>query len=113
MKNAGRIITKNESVPQSFLYQPLAYQGRTASIVPSGSSIQRPWGYFAASGTSDQTRTTERQIVYGPSAKIDYEVELAAIIGKPLPMCQRLTPAQAEDHIFGFVLLNDWSGKLF
>jgi len=49
--------------------------------------------------------------VCGPSGALDYELEFAAIIGKPLPMRHRLTATDAAEHIFGFVLLNDWSGK--
>lgn len=53
----------------------------------------------------------EAAVAFGPSQRVDYEVELAAVIGKPLPMRQRLQAADAEDHIFGFVILNDWSGE--
>lgn len=50
-------------------------------------------------------------VVYGPSKAVDYEMEFAAIIGKPLPMRQRLNAVDADEHIFGFVVMNDWSGK--
>ena len=50
-------------------------------------------------------------MIFGPSERVDYEVELAAVIGRPLPMRQRLRPADAEEHIFGYVLMNDWSGE--
>jgi fumarylacetoacetase len=49
-------------------------------------------------------------VVFGPSKQMDYELEFAAIVGKPLPMRQRLKAAEADDYIFGFVVLNDWSG---
>ena len=51
------------------------------------------------------------EIVVGPSEKVDYELEFAAIVGKPLPMGKRLLATEADEHIFGFALLNDWSGK--
>jgi fumarylacetoacetase len=50
-------------------------------------------------------------VVFGPSLAVDYELEFAAIIGKPVPMGQSVDAVAAEDHIFGFVILNDWSGK--
>lgn len=50
-------------------------------------------------------------IIVGPSEKVDYELEFAAIVGKPLPMGKRLLATEADEHIFGFALLNDWSGK--
>lgn len=73
----------------------------------SGTDIERPYGQFKnpAAGDSDDP------ITYAPSQKVDYEVELAAVVGKPLAMRQRLHAKDAEEHIFGFVILNDWSGK--
>jgi fumarylacetoacetase len=50
-------------------------------------------------------------IAYGPSRAVDYEMEFAAIIGKPLPMNARLKAVDVDEHIFGFALLNDWSCK--
>ncbi|KAM5358012.1 hypothetical protein ACJZ2D_015688 [Fusarium nematophilum] len=50
-------------------------------------------------------------VIYSPSQKMDHELELAAIIGKPLPMRQRLKARRADEHIFGFALLNDWSAR--
>ncbi len=51
-------------------------------------------------------------VVFGPSKEVDYELEFAAVVGKPLPMTQRLTASEADGHIFGFLVLNDWSGTL-
>lgn len=52
-----------------------------------------------------------KKIVYGPSRRMDYEMELSAVIGKPLPYGQTVTAQNAGEHIFGFVMLNDWSGE--
>lgn len=52
-----------------------------------------------------------KKIVYGPSRRMDYEMELSAVIGKPLPYGQTVTAENAGEHIFGFVMLNDWSGR--
>ncbi|RGP75123.1 hypothetical protein FLONG3_5807 [Fusarium longipes] len=105
--NAGRIVVNNANPPPGFFHFPIGYQGRTGSIVVSGTDIERPFGQFrnpdAANGGS--------AIIYGPSQKVDYEVELAAIIGKPLSMKQRLNATDAEEHIFGFAILNDWSAR--
>lgn len=107
--NAGRIVVNNPKPPPGFFHFPVGYQGRTSSIVISGTDIERPYGQFRnPAATAGQANA----IVYGPSQKVDYEVELAAVIGKPLPMKQRLNAKDAEEHIFGFVILNDWSGKL-
>ena len=50
-------------------------------------------------------------VIFGPCEKMDYELELGAIIGKPLLRNQRVTAQQAEEHIFGYVLINDWSAR--
>lgn len=75
----------------------------------SGTDIERPLGHFWDS--SESAKSGERKVMFGPSEKFDYELEFAAVIGKPLPMRQRLRATEANDHIFGFVILNDWSGK--
>ncbi|KAJ4120089.1 hypothetical protein NW768_010372 [Fusarium equiseti] len=101
--NAGRIVVNNPHPPPGFFHFPVGYQGRTSSIVTSGTDIERPYGQFR--------NPADGSIIYGPSQKVDYEVELAAVIGKPLGMKQRLNAKDAEDHIFGFVILNDWSAR--
>ncbi|RBR26698.1 uncharacterized protein FIESC28_00481 [Fusarium coffeatum] len=101
--NAGRIVVNNPHPPPGFFHFPVGYQGRTSSIVTSGTDIERPYGQFR--------NPVDGSIIYGPSQKVDYEVELAAVIGKPLGMKQRLNAKDAEEHIFGFVILNDWSAR--
>ncbi|RSL71458.1 hypothetical protein CEP54_001319 [Fusarium duplospermum] len=107
--NAGRIVVGSTQPPPSFFKFPIGYQGRTSSIVVSGTDIERPMGQFRDKSVTDPLG--EKVIVYGPSRQVDYEVELAAIVGKPLPMKQRLNAEDAEEHIFGFVILNDWSAR--
>ncbi|KAI6767463.1 hypothetical protein HG530_005472 [Fusarium avenaceum] len=106
--NAGRIVVNNPKPPPGFFHFPVGYQGRSSSIVISGTDIERPYGQFRNPAA---TAGQENAIIYGPSQKVDYEVELAAVIGKPLPMKQRLNAKDAEEHIFGFVILNDWSAR--
>ncbi|RSL82382.1 hypothetical protein CEP51_005199 [Fusarium floridanum] len=107
--NAGRIVVGSTQPPPSFFKFPIGYQGRTSSIVVSGTDIERPMGQFRDKSVADPL--SEKAIVYAPSRQVDYEVELAAIVGKPLPMKQRLNAEDAEEHIFGFVILNDWSAR--
>ncbi|KAJ5211101.1 hypothetical protein N7491_010921 [Penicillium cf. griseofulvum] len=107
--NAGHIVAGNAKPPPSFFKFPVGYQGRTSSIVVSGTDIERPYGHFLNPKVIDPQR--EETIIFGPSQKVDYEVELAAVIGKPLPMKKRLHAEDADDHIFGFVILNDWSSR--
>ncbi|KAL2681098.1 hypothetical protein Neosp_008701 [[Neocosmospora] mangrovei] len=106
---SGRIVIGSTKPPPSFFKFPIGYQGRTSSIVVSGTDIERPMGQFRDKSVTDPL--SEKAIIYGPSRQVDYEVELAVIVGKPLPMKQKLNAKDAEEHIFGFVILNDWSAR--
>ncbi|KXJ85372.1 hypothetical protein Micbo1qcDRAFT_223328 [Microdochium bolleyi] len=109
VKNAGRIVVNNANPPPAFFQLPVGYQGRCGSILVSGTEIERPIGQFRsrpAPGSNEPVK-----ILCGPSRAVDYEVELAAIVGKPLPMRKRLDAKDAEEHIFGYALFNDWSAR--
>lgn len=84
---------------------PRAVPGRASSLLPSGHPIIRPIGHLFHDG---QTTTT----YVGPSAELDVEVEMAFFIGKPSSHFSRIPVTEAEEHIFGAVLLNDWSSQL-
>ncbi|KAK4452593.1 hypothetical protein QBC34DRAFT_293232 [Podospora aff. communis PSN243] len=101
VSNAGRIAGQRD-LPKAFYSHPIGYQGRASSIVISGTSIPRPKGHFSP----DRIVTT-----FGPSTAVDYELEFAAIIGKPLPWGEQVNIAEVEGHVFGYVLLNDWSAR--
>ncbi|KAJ4506707.1 hypothetical protein HRR86_007536 [Exophiala dermatitidis] len=105
VKNAGRIMIDDERPPPAFFNLPIVYQGRASSVVVSGTPIERPMGQFR-----DKT-TAGTPVIFGASRQMDYELEFAAIVGKPLPMRQRLKASDADEHIFGFVVLNDWSAR--
>jgi len=82
---------------------PVAYHGRASSIVVSGTDIVRPKGQMKAPDAPAPS--------FGPSKRMDFELEVAFVIGKPTQMGQAIPTAAAEDHIFGFVLFNDWSAR--
>ncbi len=87
----------------NWLHLPVGYHGRASSIVVSGTAIHRPKG---------QTKTdAEAMPSFGPSKSLDFELELAFITGKATPLGDSITTTQAEDHIFGLVLFNDWSAR--
>ncbi|UPK90534.1 hypothetical protein LCI18_001469 [Fusarium solani-melongenae] len=110
VQNAGQIMIGQRSAPPSFYKFPMCYQGRASSVVVSGTPIERPVGHFW-DNSERHASAKDRPVVFGPSRKLDYEVEVAAIVRKPLPMGARLNATDADDHIFGFVLMNDWSGE--
>ncbi len=82
---------------------PVAYHGRASSIVISGTPIHRPKGQTMPDGA-------ERP-VFGPSQQLDFELEMAFIIGKPTKLGQSVTTDEAEHYIFGMALFNDWSAR--
>jgi fumarylacetoacetase len=82
---------------------PVGYHGRASSIVVSGTPIRRPKGQQLPAG-SDQP-------VFGPSRLLDFELEMAFVVGKSTEVGESVSVAEAEDYIFGMVLFNDWSAR--
>lgn len=108
--NAGEAVLGSRSLPPGMLHFPIGYSGRASSIVCSGVSVHRPWGQFRLPPHSSSPSPPE--IIFAPTRQLDYELEVAAIIGTPSPSLGTPIPlSRAEDHIFGFVLLNDISAR--
>ncbi|SMR55831.1 unnamed protein product [Zymoseptoria tritici ST99CH_3D1] len=103
--NASEAMTGSRSHPPSFYHQPVGYAGRCSSLDISGSAQERPLGQFWAGKPGNS------EIVFGPSRCMDYELEVGALVGKPLGRRERLLAKDAAEHIFGFVLVNDWSAR--
>jgi fumarylacetoacetase len=82
---------------------PVGYHGRASSIVVSGTPVKRPKGQTKA---DDATMPT-----YGPTRLMDFELEMGFIVGKANELGNPVPVDQAEDHIFGMVLFNDWSAR--
>jgi fumarylacetoacetase len=82
---------------------PVGYNGRASSVIVSGTPLHRPLGQTMPPGA---TRPS-----FGPSQKLDLELEVGAIIGVPTTLGTRIKCEAALDHVFGLVLLNDWSAR--
>ncbi|KAL4929751.1 fumarylacetoacetate hydrolase family protein [Aspergillus undulatus] len=108
VQNAGRAILNDPSPPPGFFHFPIGYTGRTSTVVVSGTPIARPTGHFY-----DRTNPVPKTVVYGPSRALDYEMELGVVIGRPRPWGdgKGVSAKEAEEYIFGFVILNDWSAR--
>jgi fumarylacetoacetase len=100
--NVGSMFRGPDSaLPPNWLSLPIGYNGRASSVVVSGTPVRRPWG---------QIRPPEAELpVFAPSRRFDFELELGAVVGQPSE--GMVTVAQADQMIFGFVLLNDWSAR--
>ena len=93
---------KNALLP-NWLHVPIAYNGRASSVVVSGTPIRRPKGQLKPPDAE--------QPVFGPSRKLDFELETAFIVGEGNALGAPIAIADAERHIFGLVLMNDWSAR--
>ena len=102
--NVGTMFRGAENaLPPNWLDIPIGYNGRASTVVVSGTPIHRPNG---------QTRPQDApRPVFGPSSRLDIELEIGTIIGTPSRMGQPVTTDQARQMIFGHVLLNDWSAR--
>jgi fumarylacetoacetase len=93
----------NNALLPNWRHLPVAYHGRSSSIVVSGIPVRRPMG---------QTRPDDEQPpVFGPSRLLDFELELAFITFDGKPLGERISTAEADDYICGMVLFNDWSAR--
>ncbi|KAF2192029.1 fumarylacetoacetate hydrolase FahA [Zopfia rhizophila CBS 207.26] len=104
--NASEAITGIRALPPAFQNYPVSYAGRCSSIVVSGTPVSRPLGQFIEDYTAPQKR-----VIFGPSRALDYELEVGIVIGKPVEPRQRPKASDADEHIFGLVLVNDWSAR--
>lgn len=93
----------DNALPPNWKHLPIAYHGRASSIVVSGTPVHRPLGQIMLPGATQPT--------FGPTQKLDFELEMAFIVGKESALGQSITTAEAEDYIFGLVLFNDWSAR--
>jgi fumarylacetoacetase len=82
---------------------PIAYHGRASSILVSGTPVRRPVGQSKAPHEPAPT--------VGPSKRLDYELELGVFIGAGNKLGERIALADAEQHVFGMCLVNDWSAR--
>ena len=102
--NVGTMFRGAENaLPPNWLHLPIGYNGRASSVVVSGTEVRRPWGQLK--GPQDEAPR------FAPSARFDIELEMGAVVGTPSTHGQPVTVAEADEMIFGYVLLNDWSAR--
>ena len=92
---------KNALLP-NWKHLPVGYHGRASSIVVSGTNIHRPKG---------QVKVGDNPPVFAPTSKLDFELEVAFITCSETTLGKAVSVREAADHIFGFVLFNDWSAR--
>ncbi|WP_420863837.1 fumarylacetoacetase [Algirhabdus cladophorae] len=102
--NVGTMFRGPENaLPPNWLHIPIGYNGRASTVVVSGTKIVRPCG---------QTKALDADMPsFGPCNRLDIELEMGAIVGRPSEMGTSVSVDQADEMIFGYVLLNDWSAR--
>ncbi len=102
--NVGKMFRDpaNALLP-NWKHLPVGYHGRASSIVVSGTPIHRPWGQVKP---ADQENP-----VFKISQMLDFELEIAFVVGKETALGERVSTSEAEDYIFGLALFNDWSAR--
>lgn len=102
--NVGKMFRDPENaLLPNWLHVPVGYHGRSSTIIPSGISVNRPMGQTLPNG--------ETTPVFGPSRSVDFELETAFITTDANIMGETIPISEAEDYIFGMVLMNDWSAR--
>lgn len=101
--SVGRLFRPDNPLLPNYKWVPIGYHGRSSSIVVSGTPVRRPLGQVK--GADDA------QPRVGPSQRLDYELELGAFVGTGNALGEPVDIDAAEGHLFGLVLLNDWSAR--
>jgi len=101
--NVGVMFRPDNPLLPNWRHLPIAYHGRANSIVASGTPVRRPQGQYRLAG--------QETPVFGPTQQLDFELETAFIVGRNTEQGSTVPLAEAESHIFGLVLFNDWSAR--
>ena len=101
--NVGKLFRPDNPLLPNYKWVPIGYHGRSSSIGVSGQTFHRPKGQLMAPGATAP--------VLAPSQRMDIELELGIFIGQGNALGESIPMAQAEDHVFGLCLLNDWSAR--
>ncbi|HEY3179887.1 MAG TPA: fumarylacetoacetase [Casimicrobiaceae bacterium] len=101
--SVGKVMRPDNPLLPNYKWVPIAYHGRGSSIRVSGQQFRRPVGQILAPGAQAP--------IVAPSKRIDYELELGIFIGSGNELGERIPLDEAETHVFGLCLLNDWSAR--
>ena len=100
--NVGRLFRPDNPLLPNYKHIPIGYHGRASSLIASGTPVSRPAG---------QTRDGDSDPKFGPTKALDYELELGVFVGPGNKLGEAISIAEAEDHLFGICLVNDWSAR--
>jgi fumarylacetoacetase len=101
--SVGKLFRPDQPLLPNYKWIPIGYHGRASSLVISGTAIRRPHGQIKS--------PTQDSPIFATTTQLDYELEIAAYVCIGNPLGTQVSIVAAEDHIFGFSLLNDWSAR--
>ena len=101
--NVGSMFRPDNALLPNYKWVPIGYHGRASSLVPSGTRVKRPNGQTRDEGADAPT--------FGPTRRLDYELEVGAFIGAGNALGRPIAIADAEAHLAGLCLVNDWSAR--
>jgi len=101
----GKLFRPDNPLLPNYKWVPIGYHGRASTIQPSGHSFHRPLGQIKS--------PEDAAPMLAPTRRLDLELELGYVIGRPNAMGHPIPLAEAEDHVFGVTLFNDWSARDF
>jgi fumarylacetoacetase len=103
--NVGSMLRPDSPLLPNYKWVPIGYHGRASSLVVSGTKVARP------QGQTEPGESGQGEPRFGPTRSLDYELEVAAFLGPGNALGAPIPIAEAESHLFGLVLLNDWSAR--
>jgi fumarylacetoacetase len=103
-RRIGELFRPDNPLLPNYKHVPIAYNGRVSSVVVSGTPVRRPWGQRRPASLAAQP-------AFEPSTALDYELELAFVVGQGNALGEPVPIANARAHLFGVMLLNDWSAR--
>ena len=101
--NVGSMFRPDNPLLPNYKWVPIGYHGRASSVVPSGTPVTRPWGQTREGNAAAPS--------FGPSQRLDYELEVGAYIATGNALGERIPLDRAESHVAGLSLVNDWSAR--
>ena len=108
--NVGKLFRPDNPLLPNYKYIPIGYHGRASSVVPSGTPVRRPSGQ-ARDGDTDPGKAPKNDPKFRPTKALDYELELGFFVSAGNKLGETIPIGEAEEHIFGICLVNDWSAR--
>ena len=108
--NVGKLFRPDNPLLPNYKYIPIGYHGRVSSLVPSGTPVRRPSGQ-TRDGDAVPSKVPNDDPKFGPTKALDYELELGFFVSAGNTLGETIPVGEAEEHIFGICLVNDWSAR--